>query len=91
VKPDLDLTSRITTVIYELPKTSHVSLVVFNLLGQKVKTLMNRIAQAGTYKAHWDGMDEAGNSVAAGIYLVRMDAGRGVCERHDNAKIVQSA
>ncbi len=64
-----------TEIIYELPKAAYVNLAVFNLLGQKVKTLINATVQAGKYSARWDGKDETGKIVASGIYLYRLESG----------------
>lgn len=65
-----------TTVIsYDLPKAAHVSLEVFNVLGQKVKTLVNGFQEAGTQSITWDGTDNSGASVASGIYFYRLGAG----------------
>jgi hypothetical protein len=64
-----------TNIKFELPKTAHVRLDVFNIVGQKVKTLVDQNMNAGKYVADWDGKDEKGNSVSSGIYFYRMDAG----------------
>jgi hypothetical protein len=64
-----------TEIIYELPRTSQVTLVVFNLLGKKVKTLVNEAMPAGRHTARWDGTDGARKGVSSGIYLYRMEAG----------------
>ncbi len=49
-----------------------VRLEVFNLLGQKVRTLLNEIVLAGEYEARWDGRDQRGNPVASGLYIYRL-------------------
>ncbi len=64
-----------TEIIYELPRTSQVSLVVFNLLGEKVKTLVTGAMPAGKHTARWDGTDGARKGVSSGVYLYRMEAG----------------
>lgn len=65
-----------TTVIsYDLPKPGHVSLEVFNVLGQKVKTLVNGFQEAGSKDVIWDGTDNSGSAVASGIYFYRIGAG----------------
>ena len=63
-----------TTIRFELPATSTVTLEVYNLAGQKVRTLVDGTKQAGRYSAVWDGKDEAGRDVASGIYLYRLQA-----------------
>ncbi len=66
-----------TTVIeYSLPKGSDVELVVFNLLGQRVRTLVDKRQPAGTFAVTWDGRSGSGNSVTSGIYLYRLTAGQ---------------
>jgi hypothetical protein len=65
----------VTTIKYSLPERSRVILDVFNILGQKVLSLVDREEPAGTYTVTWDGSDAAGNSVATGVYLYRLRAG----------------
>jgi len=64
-----------TVVSYDLPKASQVRLEVFNVLGQKVKTLVNDFKEAGTQTVIWDGTDNSGSSVASGLYFYRISAG----------------
>jgi hypothetical protein len=64
-----------TILQFDLPHTSGVSLVIYNLLGKRVKTLLEEIRQAGTYTVEWDGTDHSGNSVSSGMYLCRLQAG----------------
>ena len=63
-----------TTIEYQLPVETKVELNIYNLLGQKVRQLVNRRQKAGYYAVRWDGRDEAGREVAAGIYLYRLQA-----------------
>jgi flagellar hook assembly protein FlgD len=58
-----------------------VELKIYNLLGQVMKTLVIKEQAPGEYTVVWDGTDEAGRLVAAGIYLVRIVAGDFVAER----------
>jgi PKD repeat protein len=55
-----------------LPKETHLSAVVFNVAGKKVKTLKSGHAGAGTHIVRWDGTDDRGGRVAAGIYFCRV-------------------
>ncbi len=65
-----------TTVIsYGLPKNADVKIDVFNLLGQRVLTLVDGRQQAGFKSVIWDGKDGAGNAVASGVYFYKIDAG----------------
>ena len=61
-----------TTIRYELANAGDVSLVVYNVLGQKVAELVNQSQTAGAYEISWDGNDLAGQTAASGIYLYRL-------------------
>lgn len=61
-----------TTVKYELPKDSKVSLVIYNLKGQKVTTLANDFQTAGYHQTIWNGTNEMGQKVSSGVYFLRM-------------------
>jgi hypothetical protein len=62
-----------TAIRYALPKSAIVSVEVYNMLGQKVRTLVNRQMQAADYYlATWNGRDEAGKEVSSGIYVYRI-------------------
>jgi len=62
-----------TNITFGLPERTRVSLVIYNILGERVKTLVARELDAGTHTAHWDGKDETGGSVASGIYFYRFE------------------
>jgi hypothetical protein len=64
----------VTNIRFTVIKTSQVKLEVFNIVGQKVKTLVNEEMQPGIYSADWEGKDESGNFVSSGIYFYRMQA-----------------
>jgi len=72
----LSLTTPSTTIRYELPFASHVtvSLRIFNLLGQNVRELVNAVQGAGQYEAQWDGRMENGARAQAGIYFYQLRA-----------------
>ena len=63
-----------TTIHYALPTESHVTLGVYNILGQQVAQLRNEIEGAGSYEAVWNGSNGAGNPMASGVYFYRLDA-----------------
>ena len=48
------------------------SLIVYNLNGQRVRTLVDAEQGIGEYTVEWDGADERGNKVALGVYLYRL-------------------
>jgi hypothetical protein len=64
-----------TTIKYDLKQGVDVSLKIYNLLGQEVGTLVNSRQEAGYRTAFWDGLNNAGNRVASGIYIYRIKAG----------------
>ncbi len=59
-----------TEIRYQIPKVSHVTLKVFDILGREVATLVNEQKSPGTYTVRWDA-----SGVASGIYFYRMQAG----------------
>ncbi|MDZ7293008.1 MAG: choice-of-anchor D domain-containing protein [candidate division KSB1 bacterium] len=62
-----------TAIRYALPQSATVTVEVYNMLGQKVRTLVDRQAQAADYYlATWDGRDELGKEVSSGVYLYRL-------------------
>jgi len=64
-----------TEIRYTLPRHSHVSLEVFNLLGQRVAALVDGPAVAGEHMVSWDAAAIDGGSLAGGIYFCRLQAG----------------
>ena len=64
-----------TSLSYDLPEAAQVRIVIYNTLGQEVRTLVNASQPAGRYTVEWDGQDRRGNRVGSGVYLYRMDAG----------------
>jgi subtilisin family serine protease len=64
-----------TRIAYTVPTRSHVSISVYNLLGQEVITLVDELKAAGRYITEWDGTDYNGAKAASGIYLYRIKAG----------------
>lgn len=65
----------VTTIKYDLSRQTKVSVRIFNVLGQEVRTLENGIRPAGRHSVNWDGKNDAGLSVSSGVYLFRLDAG----------------
>jgi flagellar hook assembly protein FlgD len=55
--------------------TSEVSLIIYNLAGQKVKTLVGNEMGAGTHRVFWNRMDDSGSLVPSGIYFARLALG----------------
>ena len=63
-----------TTISYQLPVTGSVELAIYNILGQKIRTLFNQRRTTGYYQVRWDGRNEAGVQVPSGVYLYRLVA-----------------
>lgn len=64
-----------TELRYQLPEPASVRLTIFNALGQKVRTLINTEKQASGYYRHaWDGKNEKGEVVSAGVYFYHLEA-----------------
>jgi hypothetical protein len=64
-----------TTIEYDIPDGSELTktvIQVFNILGQRVKTLVAEEQQPGRYSVRWDGTDQNGTSVSSGVYFYRL-------------------
>jgi len=64
-----------TRIYFEIPKTEMVTLAIYNVLGQKVRTLEHSSFAAGRYTLNWNGKNDFGASVPTGTYIYRIKAG----------------
>lgn len=64
-----------TIIRYDLPKKANVKIVIYNLLGQKVISLVNDVQDAGQKQVLWDSNNEKGEAVGSGIYIYNFTAG----------------
>jgi hypothetical protein len=64
-----------TIIRYDLPIDSNVSIVVYDVQGRSVRTLVDQRIKAGTHRLVWDGTNESGRNVASGVYVYRIQAG----------------
>lgn len=64
-----------TNIAYDLPDDVHVTLKIYNLMGQEVRTLVDEQQPAGRYTVTWDGTSSSGVKVASGVYLFVIRAG----------------
>lgn len=62
-----------TTIPYDLPASGVVRLSVYDLSGQRIRTLVDGARSAGSHTVTWDGTDDTGRDVASGVYLCRME------------------
>jgi len=65
-----------TTIQYTLPERMNVKLIVYNMLGKEVITLVDEKQTAGFYEMPWDGRNKLGNQVSSGIYFCKVQAGQ---------------
>ncbi len=70
-----------TEIRFDLPSASHVSLDVYNLLGRRVRSLLDMYLEAGNHRVEWDGTDDGGGAVASGIYFYRVETASGAATR----------
>jgi hypothetical protein len=61
-----------TKISYSLPDNDQVSLAIYNILGQRVRTLVDENQVRGRYQVFWDGRDDFGNEIASGLYMYRL-------------------
>jgi hypothetical protein len=65
----------VTEIEFSLPRRCNVSLDVYNIIGQKVATIVDKSLSAGNYTATWNGTILSGNPAASGVYFYRLTAG----------------
>lgn len=70
-----------TTIRFELPEDAHLTIKVYNILGEEITTLVNEYKTSGEHAIQWNGQDRFGNSVANGVYWVRLRAGEFSAQR----------
>ncbi|MDW7679408.1 MAG: FlgD immunoglobulin-like domain containing protein [bacterium] len=73
-----------TTISYHLPKAAQTQLIIYNLVGQKVKILVDNKQLAGIHTIQWDGKNDFGQDCSSGVYLLMMNAS----EYRSNRKLI---
>lgn len=68
-----------TTIEYNIPKSGNVEIIIYNIKGQKVVTLLNSNVSAGVHKTVWNGRNNDGNPVASGTYFYNIKAHGSSC------------
>jgi len=61
-----------TTIKFDIPARAKVQLMVYDMLGNKIKTIVNEKRSAGTYDVQWDGTNEMGVAVSSGVYFYKL-------------------
>ena len=61
-----------TSINYKISKAGKASIIIYNYLGQKIKTFINEEKEPGSYTLHWDGRNENGDLISSGIYYYRL-------------------
>lgn len=64
-----------TTIGFSVPDNVRIQIEVFNLTGARIRTLLNEIKAAGNHSILWDGTNQAGETVASGIYILHLKSG----------------
>jgi flagellar hook assembly protein FlgD len=64
----------ITKIAYQIPFTCRVSLTIYDATGRLVRTLVDRVEDAGYKSAIWNGKDDEGNDASSGIYFYKLKA-----------------
>ncbi|MFQ5628846.1 MAG: FlgD immunoglobulin-like domain containing protein, partial [bacterium] len=65
-----------TTINYSVDRAGQVELTIYDLLGRKIRTLVQANKPAGEYSAFWDGRDDAGNQMVSGSYYYKLRVGK---------------
>ena len=65
-----------TKIRYDLPEESYVSINIYDLMGRRIKSLINMHQDPGYRLIHWDATNDFGQPVSAGMYIYRIQAGQ---------------
>ncbi len=63
-----------TNISFNLQKSTKVNITIYDIKGQKVKTLADAVFQSGTHNLYWDGRNTNGQDVSSGIYFYKLEA-----------------
>ncbi len=70
-----------TTIEFNVPATQKVTLDIYNIKGQKVTSLWNRVTEKGVHRVNWNGKDSNNKNVSSGMYLYKLSCGKGSLTR----------
>jgi flagellar hook assembly protein FlgD len=64
----------VTTMLYDLTETGHTRLIIYDLLGREVHVLIDKIMAPGYYSTQWNGRNQHGQTVGAGVYFYQIQS-----------------
>ena len=64
----------VTNIVYDIPEASDVRITIYNVTGQKVRTLLHKQHNPGRYRIMWSGVNDFGQPVSSGMYFYRIMA-----------------
>ena len=64
-----------TKITFALPEAGHVKIEIFNILGQRIRLLVDQEYAAGIFDVLWDGTDECDHALSSGVYFCRVVSG----------------
>jgi minor extracellular serine protease Vpr len=64
-----------TTIVFQMEKQQNVEVTIYDMLGRRVKTLVNEVRDGGMHNVVWDGTNDQGRQAASGVYLTRLSTG----------------
>ena len=65
----------VTNITYDIPEVSNVSLEIYNVMGQKVRTLASGVHEPGRYRVMWNATNDFGEGLSSGMYIYKIQAG----------------
>ena len=71
----------VTNLAISLPKDAEVTIEIYNILGQSVRTLTSQIYPAGKHTVQWNSQNNEGQIVASGVYFARLVSGESVAKK----------
>jgi len=70
-----------TRIRFQITEPGNMSVKIYNIIGQKIKTLVNEDREIGSYKISWDGRDDMGRNVSSGVYFIRLQTKNNIYTR----------
>ena len=65
----------VTNIVYDIPEVTDVTLEIYNVMGQRVRTLAQGSHEAGRYQIVWNATNDLGQALSSGMYIYRIQAG----------------